>query len=41
MTTLDAIERKLAVIKVLVVVNLVLTIGVFWLNCIIIGRLPQ
>jgi hypothetical protein len=41
MTALDAIERKLAVIKILVVVTLVLTIGVFWLNCIILGRLPR
>ncbi len=41
MTTLDAIERKLAVLQVLVGVNLALTIGVLWLNCLIIGRLPQ
>jgi hypothetical protein len=38
---LTAIERKLAVIKVLVVVTLVLTMGVFWLNCTILGRLPR
>jgi hypothetical protein len=38
---LAAIERTLAVIKILVVVNLVLTIGVFWLNCLILGRLPR
>lgn len=38
---LTAIERKLAVIRALVAVNIVLLIGVLWQECTILGRLPR
>jgi hypothetical protein len=41
MTVVDSIERKLAVVRALVVVNMVLLIGVLWLMCTISGRVPR
>jgi hypothetical protein len=41
MTGDDSIERKLAVVRALVVVNMVLLIGVLWLVCTITDRVSH
>jgi hypothetical protein len=38
---LAAIERQLVVVQILVAVNIALLLGVLWLNCTILERLPR